>query len=58
MRRRLMSTCCRWLTGACVVAADLQMVNITLRVLSKPDVAVLPLIFKVRSAPQVIDFRR
>lgn len=29
-------------------AADLQMVNITLRVLSKPNVDALPLIYKVR----------
>jgi hypothetical protein len=33
------------------------MVNITLRVLSKPDVAVLPLIFKVRRWPETIYLR-
>lgn len=36
---------------ACSIAADLQMVNITLRVLSKPDVEQLPKIFRVRAAP-------
>ena len=37
---------CEQLRSVCLAVADLQMVNITLRVLSKPDVDSLPTIFK------------
>ncbi len=45
----LLHRCCA--ARSCLVCgvADLQMVNITLRVLSKPDVETLSLIFKVRT---------
>ena len=45
--------CCHvaaMLRPAATCVADLQMVNITLRVLSKPNVDALPLIYKVRLA--------
>lgn len=38
--------------------ADLQMVNITLRVLSKPDTQSLPTIFKVSAAMQYKALKR
>ena len=39
--------CASCLDSLCLSQSDLQMVNITLRVLSKPSVEQLPTIFKV-----------
>lgn len=54
------SQCCHLHAPSYVVftcGADLQMVNITLRVLSKPDVEQLPRIFRVGTAGRAVTCR-